>query len=209
MDDKELEDRIKKIESDLKKYATKLCYGNNVNPQDLFQDVYCRMWENKHMYKYDDSFRAWGLRIMHNLFIDTVKVENRYASLEPEHNDIDENYFKERLIKSKSHNLGPSDIEVRDMLNSLELLSNKDKRIIEMFLIEGYTQEEIGETFNMKPNNVKQRVFNAVRLVREDLKNKFNIDETYFSKDGLLEVQKKYRKKNTQLESTYRRRFNK
>lgn len=206
MDDKELENRIKLIERDLRSYASRICTNNNVNELDLFQDTYLKIWSNKHMYKYDDSFRAWCLRIMHNLFIDTVKVENRYKSIEPPSDYIDIEWYQEKMIKTKDYNLSTSNIEIEDMQESFNLLSKKDQQIVTMFL-GGYSQQEIGDHFKMKRNNVKQRFFNAIRLVREDLKEKFNIDETYFSKERLLEIQKKYRKKITQIETSYKKKF--
>jgi RNA polymerase sigma-70 factor (ECF subfamily) len=193
MDDKELEQRIKLIERDLKQYASRVCTGNNVNEEDLFQDTYLKIWSNKHMYKYDDSFRAWCLRIMHNTFIDTVKVENRYRSIEPPSEYIDVEWYQEKMMKNKDYNLSDSSIDVEDMEESFNLLSKKDKEIVTMFL-GGFSQQEIAEKFKMKRNNVKQRFFNAIRLVREDLKEKFNIDETYFSKERLLDIQRRIHK---------------
>lgn len=206
MDDKELEKKLKLIERDLRQYADKLCFNNNVSKEDLFQDTYVKVWSNKHMYRYDDSFKAWCKRVMYHLFIDQVKVENRLRSLEPQDSDISTDWYQEQLL-AKNYNDAPSSITMDDILGSFDLLSNRDRRILEMFLIEGYNQQEIGEIFQIKPNNVKQIVYNARRLVMEELKEKFDINETYFSKQGLMPVQKKYRKKSTQMDTNYRKKF--
>ena len=58
----------------LKKYARRL---TNINYEDLVQDTLLQAWSKKDKYIDNGKFNAWILSMMHNIFIESKKVDNR------------------------------------------------------------------------------------------------------------------------------------
>jgi RNA polymerase sigma factor (sigma-70 family) len=198
--DKEFTKRLTDSEHILHSYAKQL---KSKSPEDLVQDTLLKMWKNKHMYRYEDSFNAWAKKIMKNIFISQAVKEDkmRYSR-----NEEDDWSIFDYISSLKSYNPAIPNITIEDIYESIErVLSPKDQYIVKQFL-NGFSQEEIGDSINKKRNNIKQRYFWAIREVRDDLRNKFMIENTeYKQSESIIKKQIQYHKKKAQEEYMYRK----
>lgn len=203
--DEEFTKRLTDTESILHSYSRTL---KSPNPEDLVQDTMLRMWNNRHLYRYEDSFKAWGKKIMKNLFIAQAVKDDKMKM----NRDEEDTWSIFDYIKSlKSYNPAISSITIEDVYESIErVLSPKDQYIVKQFL-NGFTQEEIGKELGKKRNNIKQRYFWAIREVRDDLRDKFDIDDSEYQQSEYMQsLSTKFHKKSAQEEYMYRKlRFSK
>ena len=86
-------------------------------------------------------------------------------------------------------------------------LEGKDRDIVQRY-ISGESQASIGESYRMKDNNVKQRYFHAIKVVREYLLEK-GVEFNNYVSNGTKEKQALYRKKQTLIESNIRKKLGK
>jgi RNA polymerase sigma factor (sigma-70 family) len=198
--DTEFTKRMIDTESILYSHARQL---KSPMPEDLVQDTMLRMWNNRHLYRYEDSFKAWGKKIMKNIFIQQAVKDDR---MKFNRNEEDEWSIFDYIATLKSHNPAISNITLDDVYESIErVLSSKDQYIVKQFLL-GFTQEEIGQELGKKRNNIKQRYFWAIREVRDDLREKFDIDDSeYQQSDYMQSLSTKFHKKAAQEEYMYRK----
>jgi len=202
LSEREFTKRLTDSESILHSYARQL---KSQFPEDLVQDTMLRMWNNRHMYKYEDSFNAWAKKIMKNIFITQVVKEDK---MKLNRNEDDEWSIFDYITTLKSHNPAIATITIEDIYESIErVLKPKDQYIVKQYL-NGFTQEEIGRETNKTRNNIKQRYFWAIREVRDDLREKFDIDTTEYQQSEYMQsLSTKFHKKIAQEEYMYRTRI--
>lgn len=174
--------------------------------EDLVQDTMVRAWTNKHLYTRDEAFAAWCKKIMKNLFITQSTTNDRMKMKR----DDEEYTVFDYLPKLVSHNEGFNDICLADIDESIsEVLEERDQYIVREFL-KGVSQEEIANALGTNRNNIKQRYFISIRKVREDLREKFDIEESeYKQSEEMIKRSSAYHKRSAQIEYIYRKKFDK
>lgn len=198
--DEEFSKKMVESQSILESYARQL---KSPLVDDLVQDTYVRMWLNRHMYSEEATFKAWAKKVMKNVFITQAVKDDRMKYNRDEDNEWT---IFDYITSLKSYNEAFSNVTIDDIYESIErILKPKDQFIVKEFL-NGVSQSEIGITLSKKRNNIKQRYFHAIREVREDLKDKFGIDDSeYKQSDNIIKKQTQYHKKAAQEEYVYRR----
>lgn len=204
LSEKEFTKRLEEVQSILHSYARQL---KSSMPEDLVQDTMLRMWNNRHMYKYEDSFKAWAKKIMKNIFIAQAVKEDK---MKMNRNEEDDWSIFDYIATLKSHNPAIAEITIDDIYESIErVLPEKDQYIVKQYLL-GFTQEEIGQELGKKRNNIKQRYFWAIREVRDDLRDKFMIDDSEYQQSTYIQsLSTKFHRKKAQEEYMYRTRISK
>lgn len=132
--------------------------------KDIVQEAMIRVWNKKdemHTYK---NMEAWCMRVVRNLSLDRLK------SKQFNNDRLDETY-------NLSYN-GINPEEKTEIDNTMENIHNfianlpeKQRQIIQLRDIEGFSYQEIGEILQLDANNVKVNLFRARKAVRENLLN--------------------------------------
>lgn len=132
--------------------------------KDIVQEAMIRVWnkrEEMHTYL---NMEAWCMRVVRNLSLDRLKSKQFNT------NRLDEAY---NLSTSGAN---PETItETEDTMENIHHfianLPDKQRQIIQLRDIEGFSYKEIGEILNLDANNVKVNLFRARKSVRENLLN--------------------------------------
>jgi RNA polymerase sigma-70 factor (ECF subfamily) len=206
--DSEFSQRMLTLEPYLLSVSKKLD-KTSLFPEDLVQDTFARMWENRHMYRYEDSFRAWAKVVMKNVFLGQVIKEKRLGYKI----ENSEEYSIFDYIKNlREYNTAYHDILIEDVKEAISAtLNEKDIKIVSLFL-EGYTQEEIAlmPEFKTNRNNIKQRYFQAIAKVRTYLRDTLGIGIDEFKQtQKIQDKSSEYRKLNGRKEYVYKKKFEK
>jgi len=132
--------------------------------EDLIQDVWLRIWERKNRYRSETSFRRYLSLSLHNAIMNHLKhdrVAQDYATSQHDTTTAVEDEVSLNIIKS----------EVYAALNSVfDELPDCCRRVYAANL-EGKSQKEIAEMFNISINTVKKHINNANRFMRQRIKD--------------------------------------
>ena len=132
--------------------------------KDIVQEAMIRVWNKKddmHTYK---NMEAWCMRVVRNLSLDRLKSKQYNTDR------LDETY-------NLSYNgINPEqkteiDNTMENIHNFIASLPEKQRQIIQLRDIEGFSYQEIGEILQLDANNVKVNLFRARKAVRENLLN--------------------------------------
>jgi len=134
---------------------------------DLFQDTFIHIIEAIRLGKYNDQgyFRAWAVRIAHNLFIDRVRVERRMKMVR----DTEEYSFLNTIpceddLKEKAMVLTEEQETIRNLIQKVPIIFR------EVLIMRHYGEmsfEEISKALNINLNTALGRMRYALKYVRK------------------------------------------
>lgn len=132
--------------------------------KDIVQEVMVRVWRNIEKLEELDNVEAWCMRITRNLALDKIKAKNRRftASL-----------YEVADVSAGGDRTPYSDMAWKDTywrINRLIAnLPEKQKEVIQLRDVEGYSYKEIGDIMGIDVNQVKVNLFRARQSVKENL----------------------------------------
>lgn len=161
MDLKQIIDNNKEYVKNIIKLITK------ENNEDLEQEVYIKVWKNSGKYKEFGSFKSWICTIAKNLSKDYLK-SSKYKI------DINSTSDDETVAKIKDHKENPEQKVIntfrkKRIIKAINGLKPKFKEIIIMYEINGQSYEEISTKLNIPIGTVKSRLYNAKRILADEL----------------------------------------
>lgn len=147
----------------LKGMAMRLC-RNPADANDLVQDTFERALRvaEDHV---PENARAWLITVMHNLFVDQCRVQNRRPHLVPldeEKNDVPE---PDPEVEPEWAAISPAQLRA-----ALSQLDDRFRRVYELHCLSGASYDEIARTLNIPRNTVGTRLARARQKVREILR---------------------------------------
>jgi len=132
--------------------------------KDIVQEAMIRVWNKRDEMHTYLNMEAWCMRIVRNLSLDRIKSKQ---------------YNSDRL--DSTYNLsapGANPEQKTEIDNTMEKIHNfiaslpdKQRQIMQLRDIEGFSYKEIGDILNLDANNVKVNLFRARKSVRENLLN--------------------------------------
>lgn len=134
--------------------------GSKEVAEDILQDACIKVWKNADSYDpAKGKLFTWLLNIARNTALDkarTGKFQRQRTSQMLDQTVYDNVAFSEEM-------------QVRDvgLQNALNKLEEKYRMIIELLYIQGYTQREIVEEFDLPLGTVKSRAKIAIRELRK------------------------------------------
>ena len=127
--------------------------GNNNDIDDIVQEVFIKVYNSIADFKQKSSFKTWLYRITVNKCYDMLR-KNKIRKTVP---------IEETLLLKNSDKADSSD-KAQELLN---MLLPKDRAIITLKELEGFTYKEISKTLKCSVASVKVRLFRARReLIR-------------------------------------------
>jgi len=132
--------------------------------KDIVQEAMIRVWNKRDEMHTYLNMEAWCMRIVRNLSLDRLKSKQ---------------YNLDRL--DNAYGLGTSGAnpeqrtEIDDTMENIHhfiaSLPDKQRQIMQLRDIEGFSYKEIGDILKLDANNVKINLFRARKSVRENLLN--------------------------------------
>ncbi len=183
MTDEELVEGVKKgnidaFEDIVKKYENKV-YGivfhmmkNQNEVEDLAQEVFLKVYKNLDRFKGDSSLYTWIYKITVNLCLDELKKRKNIIYLDEKISVEDGEIDKELPSNERSQEELYEDKELKENLHRcINKLPDKQKMMIVLRDIKGFSYDEIAEITNNKIGTVKSQI-NRARLKLKELLDK-------------------------------------
>lgn len=162
MDLEAFETRVLPSKNKLFRFALRLL-GNIDEAQDVVQDVLIKVWNSGSKMNEINNWEAWCMRLTRNLSLDRLRARQRKATDSiPEGFDVKQ----EGLTPYDNTELNESMQQVNKLIASLP---EKQRQIIHLRDIEGYSYNEICEILELDMSQVKVGLFRARNSVREKL----------------------------------------
>ncbi len=130
--------------------------------EDIMQEVFLRIWEQRSSLKNLDNPDAWCMRMVKNLAIDKLRAKSR------------QNVILDTKINPTDQHANPhQQIEIDDTIGHIETfiqnLPEKQRMVIQMRDIEGMTYKEIAFVLDIPMDQVKVNLHRARKQVRQQL----------------------------------------
>ncbi len=132
--------------------------SNKETANEIFQDVFIKIHKSKHLYNKSLPLLPWIFTITRNAVFDYAKRGSKVETAVP----IEE--IDERAAMEDQNELG------LDLKPSLLKLPIQQKLAIEMRYYDEKTFEEIAETLNTSPMNIRKLVSRGVKRLKEIIK---------------------------------------
>jgi RNA polymerase sigma factor (sigma-70 family) len=150
------------VKNKLFRFALKFL-RNEEEAKDVVQEVFIKVWNGREQMDEIQNVEAWCMRITRNLSLDRIRSITRKQT-EP----IEESYHlrHDALTPHESAEVGESMKRIAEFISSLP---EKQRQIIHLRDVEGYSYNEISEILELDMNQVKVNLFRARNAVREKL----------------------------------------
>lgn len=134
---------------------------NENDAQDVMQEAFIKAFQKLEQYKGEVTFGAWLKKIVVNRSLDFLKAkkENTVA--------LNETYMQVVEDDDWSIEDGISLVEIK---SAMELLSDKYRLVLQLFLMEGYDHEEISEILGISNTACRTRLLRGKGQLKELLK---------------------------------------
>ncbi len=156
------QNRVLPTKNKLFRFALRML-GNDDDAKDVVQEVFIRVWNGREQMDQIQNMEAWCMRITKNLSLD------RLRSIQRKGTDSLENSFHvqhtDRTPDVKTE-MGESMQHVSKLIAALP---EKQRQIIHLRDVEGYTYNEICDILELDMNQVKVNLFRARNSVKEKL----------------------------------------
>lgn len=154
--------RILPTKNKLFRFALKFL-GNEEEAKDVVQEVFIRIWNGRDQMKEVQNWEAWCMRITKNLSLDRIRSITRKQTQPLE--DVF-HVRQESLSPHEATELKESLVRVDQIIAALP---EKQRQIIHLRDVEGYSYNEICDILELDMNQVKVNLFRARNAVREKL----------------------------------------
>jgi RNA polymerase sigma-70 factor (ECF subfamily) len=154
-----------------KKYCKRLYkFGNNilksnVDTENLIQDVFLNLWENRNKVEKDSSIKSYIFTITYNSAISIIRKKAR------------ESEYVEYLKSLQEVNAEPVNVELeyKELTNTLDeivqALPMRQKEVYLLHKVKGLKYNEIAELLNISANTIENHMSRALKTIRRKLGN--------------------------------------
>lgn len=145
-------------------YIYKIC-GDRTMADDIFQESFYKFLRTKPVISDENHMKSYLYKIAFSLIIDKkrrIKVEKRA-------------FEKEKKAYKESMNKQGQESEILfslDMENTFKLLKPKERILLWLAYVEGYSSKEIAEVTETKENSIKVQLFRARKELANILRQK-------------------------------------
>jgi RNA polymerase sigma-70 factor (ECF subfamily) len=156
------QNRVLPVKNKLFRFALRML-GNEDDAKDVIQEVFIRVWNGRDKMDEVQNMEAWCMRITKNLSLDKLRSIQRRGTT-----SIDESFDIQQadVTPDVKTELGES---MQNVSQLIAALPEKQRQVIHLRDVEGYTYNEICDIMEIDMNQVKVNLFRARNSVREKL----------------------------------------
>lgn len=137
--------------------------GSSEEAKDVVQEVLIKLWNGREQLSEVQNMEAWCMRITKNLSLDRLRMRQRRAT------DRMEEGFEIRHEGLSPHERTEIQENMQRIDQLIAALPEKQRQVIHLRDIEGYSYNEICDILELDMNQVKVNLFRARNTVREKL----------------------------------------
>lgn len=156
------QNRVLPTKNKLFRFALKFL-GNEDDAKDVVQEVFIRVWNGRDQMDQVQNWEAWCMRITRNLSLDRIRSLSRKQT-EPIEKSF--NIHNGALTPHETTEIHESMQQITQLISSLP---EKQRQVIHLRDVEGYSYNEICEIMELDMNQVKVSLFRARTSVRDKL----------------------------------------
>ena len=145
-------------------YCVAMRFLNNADDaEDVLQEAFIKAFQKLHQYSGEVTFGAWLKRIVINKCIDFLKARKL--------DQVELKEYQMQVVEDESWSVAPS-ISADEVKNTMELLPDKYRYVLQLYLVEGYDHEEIAQILDLTPTASRTRLLRGKGHLKELLKNR-------------------------------------
>jgi len=156
------QNRVIPVKNKLFRFALRIL-GNEDEAKDVVQEVFIRVWNGRDHMNEVQNWEAWCMRITKNLSLDRIRVSRRRNT----HSMPDGFEVRQEVLTPHEKTEVHDSMEYVGQL--IATLPEKQRQVIHLRDVEGYSYNEICEILELDMNQVKVNLFRARNAVREKL----------------------------------------
>ncbi|MFN7261182.1 MAG: RNA polymerase sigma factor [Cyclobacteriaceae bacterium] len=156
------ETRVLPTKNKLFRFAFKLL-GSSEEAKDVVQEVMMKVWNGREQMGAIDNMEAWCMRITKNLSLDRLRSKERRTT------DSMQEGFEVRQESLTPYEKAEIHESMQRVNELIEALPEKQRQVMHLRDIEGYSYNEICEILELDMSQVKVNLFRARNFVRERL----------------------------------------
>lgn len=156
------EARVMPVKNKLFRFAFRLL-GSSEEAKDVVQEVFIKVWNGREQITEIHNMEAWCMRITKNLSLDRLRTRQRRST------DPIEESFDLQVDTPTPHEkteISESMVKINQLIAALP---EKQRQVIHLRDIEGYSYNEICEILELDMSQVKVNLFRARNSVREKM----------------------------------------
>lgn len=137
--------------------------GNHDSAKDMLQESFLKLWEKRGELQHLSSIDAFACTLLKNKCLDKLRLKKPMT-------DVDE-------LKSMGNNpdaVFDRNESLSEIRKAMQLLPEKQRLIMQMRDIDGFSFEEIAMLSETTVNNVRVQLCNARKWVKEELIKVYN-----------------------------------
>jgi RNA polymerase sigma-70 factor (ECF subfamily) len=137
-----------------------LCYRmmrNQQDAEDMLQESMLKAWRKLKSFKQSSSFSTWLHRIAVNTCLDALRKNKKNNSVSVD--EMDE--FGKHIVDDETSNFEDVTIQKDVVHNALSQLKDRERIIIVLKDVQGYSYEEIAKIFRCPMGTVRSRISRA------------------------------------------------
>lgn len=152
---------IKPFKDKMFRFALRMVGSTDV-AEDVVQEVFIKLWKKRDYIDQIKNLEAWCMQLTRNLSIDKLRSKHRRTE------DLDGHYELQDKGRNPEEKTISSDIyaKIRTMIQALP---EKQKMVIQLRDIEGYSYQEIADTLELPLNQVKVNLFRARNTIKKQI----------------------------------------
>ena len=156
------QNRVLPVKNKLYRFALRML-GNEDDAKDVIQEVFIRVWNGRERMDEVQNMEAWCMRIVKNLSLDKLRSNQRRGT-----QSLDESFDIQHseVTPDVKTELGES---MQNVSQLIAALPEKQRQVIHLRDVEGYTYNEICDIMEIDMNQVKVNLFRARNAIREKL----------------------------------------
>jgi len=139
--------------------------------EDILQDVFFKLWENKHKLQDEQSVAAWLFTVSYNQSINYIRQIIK-----------EKKYLAFQITEAVYEQLNTTDITVMDELkeniiaDAINQLPTRKKLVFELCKLQGKTYAEAAAIMGIAPDTVKEHLIIALKFVKSYSQNKYTTE---------------------------------
>lgn len=137
---------------------------NRENAADIMQDGFVKVFLNLKSFKGEGSFEGWMKRIMINTALKQYRKDLKFKN----DTDIEAAYsltFDNQIV---------SNLSTKELLNHVQALPDGYRTIFNLYVLEGYQHNEIGEMLHISEGTSKSQLSRARTYLMQQIKKEHN-----------------------------------
>lgn len=150
-------------------YSMSICLryaGNRDEASEILNDAFMKIFTNLRAFDLSKPFKPWLRKILINTAINHYHKKQREVKVE-EMQKAKKELDSERIL---------SGISYQEVIALLQKLPPAYRTVFNLYVIEGYTHEEIAGMLNIAPGTSKSNLFKAKEQLKVILKDFFEAD---------------------------------